>query len=274
MKAHPVGSAELGLGGRTTLWLAGRWPPRPRLAIVGARAAFRGPRDAVPSLVAAAHRAGYVVCSGGARGIDADAHRAALAERRPQLAILPCGPDQCYPVDHAPLVEAIFASNGAVLYVRPPGSEFCRAQFASRNRWVVAAADAVVVVQADLRSGSKLTGALALAQGRPVAVVPGSPGTAWLAAAGARGLPWPGDAAGFIDAVIHWLTQRDVASTRAWPDHLEPLLGPLATAGARGRTLDQLPQAQLRLLSEAEAEGWVVEVHAGRFVLVRGAGGA
>src|SRR5690606_36882108 len=72
-------SAALGLGGDVPLWLAGTMPPRPRLAIVGSRAAVATLRAAVPPIVAAARELGWSICSGGALGIDGDAHRAALA---------------------------------------------------------------------------------------------------------------------------------------------------------------------------------------------------
>lgn len=268
-----VSSAVLGLGGDVPLWLAGEMPARPRLAIVGARAAVAGLRAAVPPIVAAARRLGWSVCSGGALGIDGDAHRAALEAEVPQLVVLPSSPEHLYPPDHAPLFRTILQRGGGVLFCRPPGASYCRSIFASRNRWVVAAADALVVVQAEPRSGSCRTGTMALRAGKRVAAVVGSRGTAFLVAHGAKALAWSSSretqaSPGLTEMVTGWLQGRpELPSAPLWPPHLEDLLRTLERAGPRGVAAASLDPRHWVALTEAEARGWAVEIHPGRYVL-------
>jgi DNA processing protein len=248
--------------------IAGRCPPAPRVAVIGARAALRALVELVPAVVAGARRAGHAVVSGGALGVDAAVHRAALEQGVPQIAVLPLGSDRLYPPAHAELFAAIAAADGsAVVFPRPRGATPSRAAFASRNAVVVALARAVCVVQAEVPSGSLATARLALRRGRPVAVLAGSPAAAVLGAAGARVLR--GDLA---DATAAWLEGRDDPATdvHRWPLHLQPLRVAVLAAGSRGATLDQLPDPLLAvaLLGEAEALGLVTEVAPGRFAAV------
>ncbi|MEX1369155.1 MAG: DNA-processing protein DprA, partial [Nannocystaceae bacterium] len=167
MHATAVPPGALGLSGRRDLYLHGALPPPPRLAVVGSRAAHRRLRDAVEPIVHAAGRRRWSIVSGGAVGIDADAHAAALEAGIPQLAVLPCGPDRAYPPQHAPLFLHIGqATDSGVLYAHAPGTEPSRGMFASRNAIVVALCDAVVVVEAAPRSGTMLTASLALRKAR------------------------------------------------------------------------------------------------------------
>jgi DNA protecting protein DprA len=273
---HP---ATLGLRAKHPFHLAGELPPPPRLAVVGSRAAHRCFRDAVEPLVHAAGRRGWSVVSGGAVGIDGDAHAAALAAGVPQLAVVPCGPDRAYPPQHAPLFQQVAAApRSGVLYAHPPGTQPVRAMFASRNAVMVALCDAVVVVEAAPRSGTMLTAAMAERRGLPRAVITGSPGAALLVAQGAHALPWDSGAPQALVRVAEaWL--RAAAQGQAppapeavvWPEQLRWLQAALATAGPVGLVLDTLasPRAALRALTEAEALGLVVELAAGRWVAVR-----
>jgi DNA protecting protein DprA len=278
----------LGLRGRHDFHLAGELPPPPRLAVVGSRAAHRCFRDAVEPLVHAAGRRGWSVVSGGAVGIDADAHAAALAADVPQLAVLPCGPDRAYPPQHAPLFEHVAAAaRSGVLYAYPPGTVPVRAMFASRNAVMVALCDAVVVVEATPRSGTMITAALARRYGRPRAVITGSPGAAVLVAQGAHPLPWdaaaphagPADQGpeALVRAMDEWLRAAGrgeappAPAALPWPEHLQWLREALATAGPVGLVLETLPvpRTALSALTEAEALGLVVELAAGRWVAAR-----
>lgn len=276
MHARSVPPAALGLSGRRDLHLAGSLPPPPRLAVVGSRAAHRHLRDAVEPLVHAAGRRGWSIVSGGAVGVDADAHAAALQAGIPQLAILPCGPDRAYPPQHAPLLEHIVQSGSGVLYAHPPGTEPTRGMFASRNAIVVALADAVVVVEAAPRSGTMLTATLARRRGRPRAAVSGSTGAAVLQAEGAHALPWdPEQPAALMRAVDGWLrgiergeVPAPAPSRVAWPEHLQWLRDAIDAAGPTGLRVEALPspRAALVALTEAEARGLVVEPSPGRFL--------
>lgn len=272
--------ADLGLSGTRDYLLAGAVPPGPRLAVVGSRAARRDRIGLLDAVIAAAKARGLALVSGGAVGIDAGAHRAALAAELPQLAVLPCGPDRPYPPQHVGLFEAIAAAPGSgLLYCHPPGAETCRAMFASRNAVVVGLARAVLVVEAQARSGSVGTGRLALKKGLPVAAVLGAPGCAELVGSGARALPC--EPAAFVPALAAWLGRvvgggAEVEPPPAWPENLAWLAAALERAGPRGICLDDLdrPLARLAELLAAERQGLIVESPPGRYRRVRQTPGA
>lgn len=272
--AIEISADTLGLGGTGTFWVRGTLPPPPRLAIVGARAARTALRSCVDPAVAIAAERGMSVVSGGALGIDADAHEAALRHGVPQLAILPCGPDRWYPPEHAPLFEAIVRQGGAVLCTQAPGAEFTRGMFASRNRWIVAASARVLVVQAEVRSGSVLTGRLALTRGVPTAALVGSAGCMQLASRGATAIAWDPEAPDrFRAAFTAWLDRR-TAPAEAWPESLQWLQQRLRERGAAGITIDALtlddPERAVLALTRAEAMGLVAEVSPGRYLARHG----
>ncbi len=262
-----VPAALLGLGGRVVWQLLGALPPSPRLAVVGSRAAHRLPLACIPAIVEAATARGYTLVSGGARGIDAAVHRAALARGAPQLAIVPCRPEAPYPPEHAELFAAIAATPGSgVLFALPPGVGPCRGIFASRNALVVAAAAAVLVAEAALRSGSWGTGGLALRRHVATAALLGSPGCADLVVRGARGLS--ADPSMVKDAVQDWLDGPATPPQPViWPEELAWLATALACAGRRGVGLDDLgdPACGCAALVSAEILGLVFESPPGRY---------
>ncbi len=143
------------------------------VAIVGARAATVYGREIARELAAAAARAGLLVVSGLARGIDACAHEAALAAGGASLAWLPCGIDRIYPPNHRRLGQALIAG-GAVASEFPIGTPPRAAYFPLRNRLISGLSEAVVVVEARERSGSLVTARLAGDQSVDVLAVPGS----------------------------------------------------------------------------------------------------
>jgi DNA processing protein len=108
-----------------------------------------------------------------ARGIDARAHRAALATGT--VAVLAGGHDRVYPADNEPLLESIIAEGGAVVSEMPLGWEPRGRDFPRRNRIVSGLSYGVAVIEAARRSGSLITASFALEQGREVFAVPGSP---------------------------------------------------------------------------------------------------
>lgn len=263
-----VPAAALGLSGERSWLLHGELPPAPRLAIVGSRAASRSLLVGVPDAVAAAGAHGHALVSGGARGVDAAVHRAALAEGVPQLAILPCGPDALYPPEHASLFAAIAAAPGSgLLFAQPPGAGRSRGMFSSRNALVVAAASALLVVEAQLRSGSWGTGQQALRRRVPTAAIAASSGCAALIAAGARALSAGAEVGPWLDE----LAAGTPAPARAWPRELSWLADALADAGPRGLGLDELddPATACAALLAAELAGLIVESPPGRYHLRR-----
>jgi DNA processing protein len=152
--------------------LAGPGAPERSVAVVGARASTRYGEQVAASLAAGVADQGVVVISGAAYGIDAAAHRGALAVDGPTVAILAGGLDRPYPRGNTRLIERI-AADGCVVSEVPPGTGPTRWRFLQRNRLIAAHAGASVVVEAALRSGAATTAREAVGLGRPVAAVPG-----------------------------------------------------------------------------------------------------
>jgi DNA processing protein len=144
----------------------------PRITIVGTRKATPYGLRAADAFTEAFARAGVVVISGLALGIDGRSHQAALSAGGPTVAVLGCGADVVYPRRHRALYEAI-AGTGAILSELPPGCPPSRWTFPQRNRLLAALADAVLVVEGSVTSGAMQTAGEAAALGRPVFVVPG-----------------------------------------------------------------------------------------------------
>ncbi|HEV8324205.1 MAG TPA: DNA-processing protein DprA [Myxococcota bacterium] len=161
----------------SSVWVAGEVPPPPRVAIVGARAADAYGTGVAARIAGALAAHGVAVVSGGARGVDAAAHRAALAAGGTTVAVLGTGIDIAYPPEHAGLFARIAAPGGGALVCQyPPGTAARPGQFPARNRLLAALSDAVVVVQAGPGSGALITADEARALRRPVLAVPGAAG--------------------------------------------------------------------------------------------------
>jgi len=147
---------------------------RPAAALVGARAATGYGRAVAAWLAEAVGAAGGVVVSGGALGIDAAAHEAAVGGGT--LVVLGCGHGVAYPRAHAApggLFDRVVEAGGTVLSERLPDGVAHAGAVRARNRLVAGLADAVVVVEGGARSGSLLTAGAAADVGVPVMAVPG-----------------------------------------------------------------------------------------------------
>jgi len=145
---------------------------RQTVAIVGARVASAGGQRFARGLAAELGGHGHTIVSGMARGIDGAAHEGSLPTGT--VAVLAGGPDDIYPPEHRGLYERIVES-GCVVSENEPGRTAVARDFPRRNRIIAGLARAVVVVEAELRSGSLITARLANEQGREVLAVPGSP---------------------------------------------------------------------------------------------------
>lgn len=146
---------------------------KPCIALVGARKATEYGKSAARKLAAELVRAGTVVVSGMARGIDSCAHIGALQADGTTVAVLGCGPDVCYPPENLQLRERIVRS-GVILSEFPPGTQPKPQHFPMRNRIISGLSLATVVVEAAEKSGALITADCALEQGRDVFAVPGS----------------------------------------------------------------------------------------------------
>jgi DNA processing protein len=151
----------------------GRLPAGPAVTVVGTRRPSLDGLDTARELGRRLARAGVVVVSGLARGIDQAAHRGALDAGGATVAVLGTGLDVDYPRGDAALRAAVAAAGGLVtehVCGAPPRPR----HFLERNRIIAGLADLTVVVEGQRRSGSLQTARLAAAQGREVWAVPGS----------------------------------------------------------------------------------------------------
>lgn len=146
--------------------------PVQHVAIVGTREATPYGIRIAEQLAAAAARAGLVVVSGLARGIDAAAHRAALQAGGRTIGVQGTGVDVPYPASHRALHGAL-AERGTVLSEMEPGTGATPGCFPRRNRLIAALCQVTVVVEAPFKSGAINTATQALELGRTVAAVPG-----------------------------------------------------------------------------------------------------
>jgi DNA processing protein len=245
------------------------------VAIVGSRAPTEPGRATARRLAFDLARAGLVVVSGLAHGIDAAAHEGALAAGGATVAFQACGPERIYPAAHRRLAERI-AAQGAVVTELPPGTPPLPAYFPLRNRLISALSEAVIVVEARERSGSLVTARCAADQGVDVWAVPGpldSP-----THAGTNRLIQ--DGAGLLIEAADVLEGLGIARPAPRRDDAAPA-GPLARAllaALRGGGLarDELPAALGRpaaevsaALLELELAGRVREDRDGRLRVLR-----
>jgi DNA processing protein len=151
------------------------------VAVVGSRLASVYGRYTTEKISRELALQGITVVSGLARGIDAAAHRGALAGKGRTIAVLGCGLDIVYPPENEGLAGAVVA-HGALITEFPFGTPPNAPNFPSRNRIISGISLGVVVVEAGEKSGSLITARIAAEQGRSVFAVPGEIG-----AAGSRG---------------------------------------------------------------------------------------
>jgi DNA processing protein len=167
----------------------------PRLAaVVGSRKPTPAGAAATEELTAALAVAGFSIASGLAQGVEAIAHRAALAAGTANIAVLAGGLDRISPRAHQPLAEEILADGGTILSEHPLGTPNLPANLITRNRLQSGLATLVLITDCAARSGTLHTARYAAAQGRPIFVPPAagpgeSEGTRLLRDTPARELP-------------------------------------------------------------------------------------
>ncbi|KAB1664405.1 DNA-processing protein DprA [Pseudoclavibacter sp. CFCC 13611] len=172
----PARFADLAEHAPMCLWALGRPTllTRPRtISIVGARSASSYGLEACAELVQGCVGHGFSVVSGGAYGIDRQAHRAALSLQGDTVAVLAGGIDRLYPAGNEELLREI-ADRGCLIAEQAPGTPPTRWRFLQRNRVIAALGAMTVVVEAGRRSGAINTVHHAAQLGRHVAAVPGS----------------------------------------------------------------------------------------------------
>ncbi len=189
------------------LWLHGVWPRGPAVALVGTRRPTREAAGFTERLAADLCRAGVVVLSGGAVGIDAAAHRGALRAGGQTAVVAPAAWDVPFPAEHRELFREVCEGGGAYLTHMAPTERATYASFFRRNALLAALARAVVMVEAPLRSGARnaMAHARRLARGTFVVLAPpwNERGTGALAELrlGATGL-------GSVTQLLRWLSNQ------------------------------------------------------------------
>ncbi|MCL3860235.1 DNA-processing protein DprA [Actinotalea sp. K2] len=241
----PGGLDDLGAAAPHCLWVRGEGDLAAVLAgsvaVIGARACTAYGEHVASEIGAGVVGARRAVVSGGAYGIDAVAHRAALAAGGPTVAVLAGGLDRPYPAGNVRLLAAITDRGGAVISEVPPGSTPTRSRFLQRNRLIAAVSAGAVVVEAAWRSGALNTAGHAAGLLRPVGAVPG-PVTS-MASAGCHRLLREGSAVCVTDAAeVLELVGRagcDLVGDRpATPSDVDGL------SDTQRRTLDALPSVR------------------------------
>lgn len=148
---------------------------RPKVAIVGSRKVSAYGRSVTHKLAFELARAGVVIISGLALGVDAIAHRAALEAGGLTIAVLPSSIEKIYPASHHNLARQIVQQHGALITEYTAGSIMAfKSNFIARNRIVSGLSDGLLITEAAEKSGTLHTARFALEQGREVLVVPGN----------------------------------------------------------------------------------------------------
>lgn len=239
------------------------------VAIVGSRAASPYGLAVAERFGHDLARAGVTIVSGMARGCDAAAHAGALAAGGRTVAVLGCGPDVVYPAEHDAL-HARIAETGAIVSEWAPGTPPLSHHFPLRNRIISGLCRGTIVVEASERSGSLITAACALEQGREVMAVPGPivgerhRGSHGLLRDGAR-------LVSCADEVLEELGWTAVSAGVAtvgrlphpWLAHVPA--GDACDLDTLARRTGQPPAVLLSLLMEWELAGFVRRVPGGRF---------
>ena len=264
--AHALRIAEVDVAG--ALSIDSGLLDAPAIAIVGARAAARDAIEFATELGRLVAAQGHSVISGGALGVDGAAHEGALSIDGRTIAVLGTGVDLVYPERHGALFGRMCVRGGLVSpFVRGTGPR--RGNFPARNPLIAALADAVVVVEAGLRSGSLLTAHAALRLGVPLYCRPGS--------AGCNGLIVRGLA--IAAPSVTWLAERffgvraAVEGADELGDDQRRLLASCATATDAGSLSDALSMPLdevLGLLLELELSRRVIRFQDGRYLALAG----
>lgn len=170
----PEALTDLGPHAPLLLWVRGdpAFLSARSLAVVGARAATGYGTHLTAEIIEGVSVTGTTIVSGAAYGIDAVAHRTALALGVPTVAVLAGGAERAYPAAHDRLLERI-ADEGAVCSEMVPGAAPTRWRFLQRNRIIAALAAATLVTEAGVRSGTLNTAGHAAELARPLGAVPG-----------------------------------------------------------------------------------------------------
>jgi DNA processing protein len=151
-----------------------QWLDKPKVTIIGSRKATPYGKRVTYELASRLARAGVVIISGLAYGVDSIAHQAAVDAGGITVAVLPGSVKEIYPAAHLNLARQIVKTGGSLISEYAPGTPTLKINFITRNRIVSGLADAVLITEAAVNSGSLHTARFALEQGKTVMAVPGN----------------------------------------------------------------------------------------------------
>lgn len=239
-------AVELGTegGGPIGLWVRGEGHLgrlcRRAVAVVGARASTPYGEHVAADLAHDLARAGWAIVSGGAYGIDAAAHRGALAATGATVAWLAGGLDRLYPAGNQEMFESILET-GVVAGEHPIGAHPSRHGFLTRNRLIAASAAGTILVEGAARSGARNTVSWAGACGRSVMAV-------------------PGPVTSTMSVTPHRLIRDSLAVLVSDAEDVRAVLAPLGegpqpAVGGGPRRLDELPEILLRVREALPGRG-------------------
>lgn len=156
------------------LFIIGEMPNLPMVAIVGTRRPSEYGRQITYRLSYDLAISGFAIVSGLAIGVDAIAHRAALDAGGKTIAVLGNGLDQIYPTSNRNLGIDILKNKGTIISEYETKTPPLKHHFPARNRIISGLAEAVIITEADVKSGSLITANFALEQDRLIMAVPGN----------------------------------------------------------------------------------------------------
>ncbi len=258
----PAGLDQLGPARPYALWLRGnanlRSGSQRSVSVVGSRAATGYGAHVAGELAADLGERGWAVVSGGAYGVDAAAHRGALATKAITIAVLACGVNFPYPAGHAELFADI-AAHGVVVSEWPPGRHPARMRFLIRNRVIAALSCGTVIVEAGERSGALNTARHAADLGKPLMAVPGPVTSAQSAGCHRIIREWGASCVTRAADIIELLSPVSAADAPA-PAGARvqvpaPAPGPRAPAWDPGLPYDDLDADSTRVLDALPARG-------------------
>ena len=184
------------------------------VAVVGSRASSYDGRKAAEKIARELSDAGVCIVSGLADGIDAAAHRGCLKGRTPTAAVTGCGLDRVYPSGNQSLRDEVLNRDGVLLSEYTPGEKPLGWHFPVRNRILTGIAEALILMEARIRSGSMTSVQHALDQGKEVFVYPGDPTSPY--SEGNRQL--------LREGANYFTTSRDILEDLGWLDNT-PIIG-------------------------------------------------
>ena len=257
---------------------------QPAVAIVGSRNPSGHGRRVASDFAGELVRYGLVITSGLAVGIDAAAHRGALAAGGLSVAVCGTGLDTVYPRSHARLADEL-ATEGALVSEWPPGTPALPAHFPRRNRIISGLTLGTLVVEAAVRSGSLITARLAAEQGREVFAIPGSidnPLARGCHALIRQGAKLVESTADILEELPAQLGRAQSLQPESLPTEVAPSADPAAQVlldalGHASASLDELveragltPQTLSSMLLTMELQGLVEVLPGGRYGRLRG----